>query len=484
MGPVAALALVGVFVALLVNLRLREANDDAERALRQAERFRYYDSIARAHARWRYGNMHGVERLLDDCPPHLRNWEWYYLKQLCHADLLTLTDAGECVAFSPDGTRLAAAGQHDVVKVWQVPTGQELLTLRGHSGLVYAVTFRPDGEQLASGGSDDTVRLWDARTGRLLRTLRGHGNSVMGLSYSPDGARLASSSADGTIRFWGPATGSEGGGLEGHTGYARSIAFSPDGKRLASAGTDHTVKIWDAETGRELLSLRGHTDRIYDVAFSPDGSLLASVSLDKTLRLWDARPLTAEVREAREAVRLLDALFARPLRRADVLAWLRDSPTLRPRLREKAIELAARYREETDPANYRRACWAILRQPHLNSLQYLLAYCQAQAACQLDPKTGASWTAPGLADYRLGRFPEALAALRRADEMKPDDPTTLAALGMTQHQQGRAEQARIALRRLRELSRTASQPYPEALSTFLQEAETLIEGTPGRLNRQ
>ena len=64
---------------------------------------------------------------------------------------------GPClnVAFSPDGRRLATGGEENTVKIWDVQTGEELQTLRGHSGDVYAVAFSPDA---TAGGSPRRVR--------------------------------------------------------------------------------------------------------------------------------------------------------------------------------------------------------------------------------------------------------------------------------------------------------------------------------------
>jgi WD40 repeat protein len=80
------------------------------------------------------------------------------------------------VAFSPDGKRLTRGDQNGTVKVWDTATGQEILTLKGHTGHVTSVAFSPDGKRLASGGK--VVKVWDAATGQETPTPKGHDPSV------------------------------------------------------------------------------------------------------------------------------------------------------------------------------------------------------------------------------------------------------------------------------------------------------------------
>jgi WD40 repeat protein len=203
------------------------------------------------------------------------------------------------LAISPDGAFIVAGfgrpshhlyDYEQTAKVWELATGRELQVLSGHSNTICSIAFSPDGTQLATAGDDRQVQLWSVRDWSPAGTLAGN-ERFKSVAYSPNGKWIATGAGNGTIAIWDSSSRRPLRELTGHRSGVPCLMFSPDSPTLASAGWDSTVKLWDPISGRETRSLRGFDDWVAALAFAPDGNSLVTASFDKTVRLWEAASL-------------------------------------------------------------------------------------------------------------------------------------------------------------------------------------------------
>ena len=208
-------------------------------------------------------------------------------------ELLTLvghTDWLAGLAFSPDGKRLASTSLDGTVRIWSLTPGQETVAVMAPPAAYgNRVVYSPNGQEFATNGGDGTATIWNARTGDPRLTLTGHNVGVLNVAFSADGARFATGSLDATAIVWDTAIGEKLLTLSGHEVGVRDISFSPDGSKIATGGFDNTARIWDTASGKELLKITGHEAIVPGVAFSPDGTRLATASTDSTAKIWDVK---------------------------------------------------------------------------------------------------------------------------------------------------------------------------------------------------
>jgi WD40 repeat protein/tRNA A-37 threonylcarbamoyl transferase component Bud32 len=209
-------------------------------------------------------------------------------KVLASVAIPTQGDTGAVrLALSPDGRMLAVAGWEESVGVWEVVSGKQIATLKGHAK---AITFSPDGKYLGTGDAD--ARIWEVATGQLICRLDGHAGHVSGIAGSADGRVVATASWDQMARIWDARTGRELRRYRGHTGIILAVTFDPVGN-LVTVGADGSVKTWDATTDQDarILAVPPAAGGVSTLAVSPDGSRVAGVSRvrnESITRVWEA----------------------------------------------------------------------------------------------------------------------------------------------------------------------------------------------------
>ncbi len=206
-------------------------------------------------------------------------------------------DSVYSLVVSPDGHRLGAVTR-GAVRFWDLATRAELAPLKLPIPDVRVVAFSPDGTRLAAGGDDSRVVIVDVASGGLIAEIRGFAGRIQSVAFSPDGRQVLTAGKDPTLRLWDAATGDLVRTFVGHGLEVLSAIFHPDGTRIASGGHDRSIRIWDVATGDELVRLPGHSWYVFSLAFSPDGETLVSGSGDSTVRLWDTFPVARRLRRA------------------------------------------------------------------------------------------------------------------------------------------------------------------------------------------
>ncbi|MFM8274400.1 MAG: hypothetical protein ACKODX_19010 [Gemmata sp.] len=212
-----------------------------------------------------------------------------------------------CVAYSPDGNRLATVGGDGALRVWSAGAAGALVPLAKFDGQAVpnsttgsaplsTVAFSPDGRFVAAGGADAVVRVWDVQTKSEVRGLRGHTDWVTSVAFGPDGRFLASVAAekDNALRVFELPPLDSGSAAGGHLLAVNAVAVSPNGKLVATAGTDQTIKVWDVATGKEVATLVGNADTPFAITFMGNdgvvmGGRVPTGSVGR-LHFWSVNP--------------------------------------------------------------------------------------------------------------------------------------------------------------------------------------------------
>jgi len=294
-AAVALVAVIAVYNARLSNevARADTQRDRAERESESVRRLLYTSDVRLASTLLEGKDVAQATQILSRQVPapgetDLREFTWYHLSSSCQSPTLNLQGhEGDvfCVAWSPDGRRLATAGKDGTLRIWNSTTGQQLHVARGHTDEVTSVVYSTDGSRIYTGSEDGTIRCWHAQTAEPGPIWTGHTDHVMALAMSPRGDCLASGGRDCTVLLWNLQSGVVEHVWETQD-VVRVLQFSPSGDWLCSGDESVQLRAWETATGKLAFVRSSVGEQHFAMAFHPDGECLVAAGRLEVLRFW------------------------------------------------------------------------------------------------------------------------------------------------------------------------------------------------------
>lgn len=189
--------------------------------------------------------------------------------------------------FSADGREILSVDFGGTARVWNVETAKERTELRRSE--IRLARLSPNGRRMATAGEDRVLQIWDTATGATIGRPVPHEDQIVAVAFSPVGRRVVTAN-EGSVRIWDTESGDAVTPPMRHDDRVMHAVFSADGTRVLTASRDGTARVWNAASGQPVTDPLEHGSMVRYAEFSPDGQQVVTASEDRTARLWSLSP--------------------------------------------------------------------------------------------------------------------------------------------------------------------------------------------------
>ncbi|MDM8532487.1 WD40 repeat domain-containing protein [Anaerolineales bacterium HSG25] len=105
------------------------------------------------------------------------------------------------IAFVPDGAAYSISVNNGI-HVRDLVSDELQISLTAFEENLTSLAVNPNGQKIAAGDEENVVYVWNRADGTLTQLIEGHRNTISGVGFIANGGTLVSGSLDGTIRLW------------------------------------------------------------------------------------------------------------------------------------------------------------------------------------------------------------------------------------------------------------------------------------------
>jgi len=208
------------------------------------------------------------------------------------------------VKYNREGDLLVSCAKDLQPCLWFAEDGTRIGTYEGHNGAVWSCDIDIDSTRLITSSADQTVRVWDLPTGQELQQIK-MGEPCRACSLSVGEQLLAFTTdsfmgsppqihlVDMDLQDPSSQAAAPKFSIECPKGRITRVIWTDANRNLLTSHDGGWVRRWDVETGKLLQEAQIHEDAIQDMQISPDGGYVITASLDRTAQLVDIPSLTS-----------------------------------------------------------------------------------------------------------------------------------------------------------------------------------------------